>query len=313
MTKLPMRNSEEAQLLKLQQKHGFRMLAIGDPRQGGAIDPEVIDLLLKTMGDKVPQILTSVRQNTAREREIAGLFRDGKANEAIAMKLEDRTAELVAGGRDATVQRIAARWMDLTEADPTLKPTIGTANNRDAHDIGVAIRKRLQETGAIGPDKIPLNVLRRDEAGEHPMPLAVGDKVRVFNRVWVDGHFASNGDVLEVLDVSERGMTARNEDGRDAFVPWGKLQGRFDLAPRAEVRSRPDDRRQPGDHQPRPHRCDAIRVLAAAGRQGVRQRKGSVRAHASKYNLGSATTQIRYAARMMLSTVRERERMCSRR
>jgi hypothetical protein len=57
------------QLLKLQQQHGFRMLAIGDPRQGGSIDPEVIDLLLSTLGDKVPQILTSVRQNSERERE----------------------------------------------------------------------------------------------------------------------------------------------------------------------------------------------------------------------------------------------------
>lgn len=220
------------QLLKLQQKHGFRMLAIGDPRQGGSIDPEVITLLLDTLGDKAPKILTSVRQNTEREREISRLFRDGQAGEAIAMKLEDRTAELVAGGRDATIQRIATKWQELTAADPTLNPTIGTATNRDAHDIGVAIRQRLQSAGAIGPDQIEIGVLRRDEAGVHQMPLAEGDKVRVFNRVWVDGHFASNGDVVEVRAVSANGMTARNDEGREAFVAWEKLQGRFEAAPR---------------------------------------------------------------------------------
>jgi hypothetical protein len=227
------------QLLKLQQTHGFRMLAIGDPRQGGSIDPEVIDLLITTLGDQVPRILTSVRQNTDREREISRLFRDGKAGEAITMKLEDRTAELVAGGRSATVQRIAAKWLELAEADPTLQPTIGTATNRDAHDIGMAIRRRLQDAGAIGPDKLELGVMRRDAAGNraregriHPMALAEGDKVRVFNRIWANGHFASNGDVLELTAVSAKGMTARNEDGHDAFVEWRQLQGRFDPAPR---------------------------------------------------------------------------------
>jgi AAA domain/TrwC relaxase len=218
-------------LLKLQQEHGFRMLAIGDPRQGGSIGPEVIDLLTETLGDKVPQILTSVRQNTERERAIALLFREGKAGEAIGMKLKDGTAELVAGGRPATVQRIAAKWHELIVADPSLRPTIGTMTNRDAHEIGVATRKRLQDAGTIGADKIELGVLRRGESGVHPMKLAEGDKVRVFNRVWVDGHFASNGDVLDVMDVSEKGMTARNEAGQEAVIPWGKLQGTFDAAP----------------------------------------------------------------------------------
>ena len=220
------------QLLKLQQQHGFRMLAIGDPKQGGSIDPEVIDLLISTLGDKVPKILTSVRQSTEREREISRLFREGKAGEAIAMKRQDGTAELVAGGRDATIQRIAAKWHDLTSADPTVQPTIGTATNRDAHDIGVAIRKRLQDAGAIGADKVELNVLRRGETEIQPMPLAEGDKVRVFNRVWVDGHFASNGDVLHVVGLAEKGMTARNEAGREAFVEWSSLRGRYDPAPK---------------------------------------------------------------------------------
>jgi hypothetical protein len=37
--------------------------------------------------------------------------------------------------------------------------------------------------------------------------------------------------VLDVMGVSEKGMTARNEAGQEAVIPWGKLQGTFDAAP----------------------------------------------------------------------------------
>ena len=103
------------------------------------------------------------------------------------MKLEDGTAELVAGGRVATIERIASKWTALTEVDPALMPSIGVASNRDAHDIGVSIRQKLQEAGKIGRDKIEIDVLMRGESGLHNMRLAIGDKVRVFNRVWLKG------------------------------------------------------------------------------------------------------------------------------
>lgn len=221
-------------LMKLQQQHGFTMLAIGDNKQIGSIEAPVMDLLVKTLGDEVPEILTSIRQATEREKEITGLFRDGKAGEAIGLKLEDGTAELVAGGRGPTIRKIAEKWQEVAEADPTLQPTIGTASNKDAHDIGVAIRQKLQEDGKIGPDKITVPVLSRGETGVHPLPLAEGDKVRVFNRVLADGHFASNGDVLTVVDVAQAGMTARNDAGKEATINWSQLHQEHESTPRLE-------------------------------------------------------------------------------
>ncbi len=221
------------ELFKLQQKHGFTMLAIGDPKQAGSIDAPVMNLLMDTLGDKVPQILSSVRQKVAREREIAGLFRaTGMAGQAIGMKLEDGTAELVAGGRGATIERVASKWIELNETDPTLRPTIGVASNRDAHDIGIVIRQKLQAAGKVGPDIGAVAVLMRGETGLQQMPLAEGDQVRVFNRIWVNGHFASNGDVLTVLDVSQDGMKTRNAAGTEAFVGWDALSQRNEQAPR---------------------------------------------------------------------------------
>ena len=224
--------SDVLKLQALQEKHGFRLLGIADPKQGGSIDPGVIDLLVETLGDKVPTILTSIRAATEREREISKKFRDGQAHEAIAMKIEDGTAKLIAGGRDATITAIADKWQELTKADPTLQPTIGVYSNRDAHDIGIAIRQQLQAAGQVGPDQIKIGVLQRGEDGVHQLPLAEGDKVRVFNRVWVNGHFASNGDVINVVNVSAKGMTARNEEGHQAFVDWEKFQSAFESTPR---------------------------------------------------------------------------------
>ena len=102
-------------LMKLQQRHGFTMLAIGDPKQTGSIDAPVIDLLIDTLGDKVPAILTSVRQNTEREREIASLFREGRAGEAISMKVADGTARLVAGGRNEANHRTGCDGMGAAD------------------------------------------------------------------------------------------------------------------------------------------------------------------------------------------------------
>jgi len=104
-------------ILRLQQRHGLQVLAIGDPKQNQAIEAPAIELLRQALGpDKVPEILTTVRQQTERERIIAGLFREGQAGQAIAMKREDETAILVPGGRDATIERIAGLWRERMEA-----------------------------------------------------------------------------------------------------------------------------------------------------------------------------------------------------
>jgi hypothetical protein len=195
-------------LMELQQKQGFRMIAVGDPKQGGSIDPEVIGLLTEALGDKVPKILTSVRQRTERERAIAGLFREGgeATHQAIAMKREDGHAIAVAGGRAATITQVASLWRERVEArggEENFRLTISAPTNRDAHDIGLAIRQQARELGQLGADKATVRVALRGETGLQPLPLAAGDKVRLFNRVVVDRrHFASNGDTVTVLDAN---------------------------------------------------------------------------------------------------------------
>ena len=83
---------------------------VGDPKQCQSIEAgPVIDLLRQAVGEAaVPQILTSIRQKTEREREITSLFRAGRAAEALEMKQQDGTAILVAGGHQATVLKMVS-------------------------------------------------------------------------------------------------------------------------------------------------------------------------------------------------------------
>jgi ATP-dependent exoDNAse (exonuclease V) alpha subunit len=72
------------QLLRLQARDGFQVVAIGDPKQCQSVEAgPVITLLEKALGkDAIPEILTSIRQRTERYRETALLWREGKAPEA---------------------------------------------------------------------------------------------------------------------------------------------------------------------------------------------------------------------------------------
>ncbi len=215
-------------LLRLQQERGFQIIAIGDPKQAQSIEAGlVIDLLRQALGPKaIPEILTTIRQRTEREREISGLFREGNVAEALTMKREDRTVEIVAGGREATIERTAALWQERTEArgdEAGFRLTVSAPTNADANALGVAIRSQMRDMGRLGEDVItvPTNVRGQKES----LPLAVGDMVRVFDRVFMADRkrLANNGDVVEVREVSEKGMLARNLAGDEAFVPWEKL------------------------------------------------------------------------------------------
>ena len=221
-------------LLRLQQRTGMQIVMVGDPKQCQSIEAgPVIDLLRKAVGEEaIPEILTSIRQKTEREREITGLFRAGRAAEALEMKQQDGTAELVAGGRQATVQRVAWLWRERLEAnraDPEFKLTVSTPTNADAREIGAAIRAERRRAGELGDDAKVLDATDRN-GDTYRLPLAVGDQVRLYDRVHdarVPGRktvLANNGEVVEIRALTEEGMVVRNDAGAEGLVMWRKIQ-----------------------------------------------------------------------------------------
>jgi len=233
------------ELLRLRQEHGFRIVAVGDDKQCQGIEAgPVVNLMRRALGpEAVPEILTTRRQRTEREREIAGLFRDGKAAEALTMKRQDGTAEAVPGGYDDAVRRVAALWRERREAhagDVSFSISVTAPTNADARAVALALRGERRAMGELGPDL--LSIRATDQAGAaYNLTLAAGDRVRLFDRLnaqFLDGgrgNIGNNGSVLKVRDVTADGIVLRTAAGRDGLVTWknlaDKASGRTRLAP----------------------------------------------------------------------------------
>jgi hypothetical protein len=224
------------ELLRLQANTGCQIVAVGDEKQCQSIEAgPLIDLLRRALGpETVPELLSTVRQHSARERETSLLFRDGRAAEALELKRADGTARLVPGGYREAVEQVADLWAARHAAnahDASYTLTVSAPGNADARAIGAAIRERRRAAGDLGPDQVVLDACDQTGAG-YTLPLAVGDRVRLFartNAAYADrsrGIIGNNGSVLEVRAISATGVTLRSAQEREGLVKWDTLRDR---------------------------------------------------------------------------------------
>jgi hypothetical protein len=225
------------ELLRLQAKHGFSIVALGDDKQcespqAGAI----IDLSRRALGaEQIPEIITTVRQQSEREKTITGLFREGRAAEALDMKRADGTAELATGGYDGAVARVAQLYQERLQATDQA-PTIAAPTNQDAHRISEAVRLIRREMGLLGPDVMTIRAT--DGERNYPMSIAKGDQVRLFRSTGASygdgkgGSIGRNGSVLTVMDTDRDGVLLKAKTGKMGRVTWKDLStdGRIRLA-----------------------------------------------------------------------------------
>jgi hypothetical protein len=231
-------------LLHLRAQHGFRIVALGDPRQCQSLAAgPVIRQIQRALGeDAVPAIVTTVRQKTGREREIAGLFRAGHAAEALAMKRADATALAIPGDHTDAVQAVAALWHERVIANrdtPGWSISISAPTNADARAIAAAIRalrrndgELHRSMGALGPDQVTIAAI--DNSGNvFDLRLAVGDRVRLFASTRASfadgtaGNIGRNASVLTLREIRadrrDGGLVLENHMGRTGFVRWSTL------------------------------------------------------------------------------------------
>ena len=220
-------------LLELQARTGMTIKMLGDREQAQAIEAgDGIELLKRALPpEALPQLLTTLRQDTKRGREIAGLFREGNAGDALHMKRADGHAMLAGGDREQVVAQIAdlyiARRDVLLGSGSKRGITVSAPTNDDAAEISQAIRERLKARGEIsGAEQVHAAVDQR--GSEYDLALAEGDRVRLFRRTWgtIDGReqqVGNNGEVVTVLSQSSSGMRIRTKDGEIADVEWRRL------------------------------------------------------------------------------------------
>jgi hypothetical protein len=221
-------------LLEAQAQTGMTIKMLGDRDQAQAIEAgDSIELLRRVLPpEALPGLMTTMRQTTRRGREVAGLFRDGKAQLALDMKRADGHAMMVGGDRDQVVARIAdlyiARRDHLLASGSKRGVTVSAPTNDDVAEISLAIRERLKRRGEIGGNERSYQAI--DQRGQHfDLSIATGDRVRLFRRVWgtVDGvgrDVGNNGDVLEVLDQNATHLRVRNKRGEVADIEWRRLR-----------------------------------------------------------------------------------------
>ena len=220
-------------LLELQARTGMTIKMLGDREQAQAIEAgDTIEILRRALPPgAMPALLTTMRQATKRGQEIAGLFRGGKAAEALEMKREDGHALMVGGDREQVIAQIADLYIerrDILRASGSKRGvTISAPTNDDVAEISQAVRARLKQRGEVAAEEVVYRAV--DQRGQtYDLAIAAGDKLRLFRRTWgaVDGkqcEIGNNGDVVEVLGQSIDGIRLRTKDGLIADVQWRRL------------------------------------------------------------------------------------------
>ena len=220
-------------LLRLQEEQGFSIVAIGDDKQAQAIEAgSTITLLRKALGaEAVPELESTLRQLRDRDKETSLLFRQGRAAEGIFRLREDGHAVLVQGGQRHAVEAVADLWEARRKANAgrdgyTL--TVSAPTNSDARAISSAIRGHRRKSGEVGRDEVTIQAADQNRV-EYELPLAVGDRVRLFARTPASfggkgGNLGNNGSVAEVERIEAAGLQLRNAKGTSGFVKWDTLR-----------------------------------------------------------------------------------------
>ncbi|GEN61484.1 hypothetical protein ANI02nite_33680 [Acetobacter nitrogenifigens DSM 23921 = NBRC 105050] len=179
---------------------------------------------------------TAAETDADRDDDLRNRFHADEVKKAIAMKREDGTISLVTGDHDNVLETIARHYLDRRDAlraegpkrDGSCKTvSMSVLTNRDAADLSQAVRRLLQERGEVAREERVVKAV--DQRGdEYDMAVATGDRVRLYRRVWgkVDGKSTwagNNGDICEVLGVTDEGLRLRLAGGQEADVEWRRF------------------------------------------------------------------------------------------
>lgn len=217
-------------LLELREAVGFTLIAIGDPHQGRSVEAGgTVQLLTRALGGAIAEVATTIRQRTARERDLANRVRAGQVTEVLDVLREEGRARLAPGTLAEATEAIADLWQERVAAVGEEAVLVLAPTRADCRAVGAAIRRRRQASAKLGPDLVTVEAI--DQAGDiYEIPLAIGDRVRLYGKTYARGAGAGllgvNGSVVEVRGVRTDGLVLRAAGGREGLVSWAALRDR---------------------------------------------------------------------------------------
>lgn len=195
------------------------LVSIGDENQLRPVGPGHAARLIREAIGAV-ELNAIVRQREAWARQAPMAFARGDAHAALDAFAEHGLLQMCDGAR-ATVEALADRWQELTDALPGETVLVTAKTNAEVRLVSAALRNRLRQRGLItGPDTAIEAV---DASGNrHTLRLAVGDRIRFLSRN--DGLGVINGTEARVLAVETDAdgavrITAEKEGQRLTFSP----------------------------------------------------------------------------------------------
>lgn len=225
------------EILRLRDQHGFSIIGFGDPKQTQAVEAgNVVSLFKRALGDRMPELLSSIRQQDPRQLQAANLLRAGDGHGALRIMREDGLAHLVKGNKDAAIAHIAALWKQRRDAhagEAGYTLTVSVPTNRDALEVGVAIRELRKANAELGREEKVIQAQGQQADDAYELRIAAGDAVRLFSRVnaaveasntWRGQTLGVNGDVLHVVGFTGDGVKLRRKDGTEGAVRWNTLR-----------------------------------------------------------------------------------------
>lgn len=237
---------DQRALSLLQREHGFSIVALGDDEQTSpVVHGNPYALIRRAIGaEGVAEITVNVRQRRQRDRETVALLRAGRGADAVERLRADDRAHLIPGGYEDVVRATATMWDENTRAladKPGTTVSISTPTNQEARDISAAIRELRRARPETDPQHLrpdAFTVQAQDQARDgmaafYDLPLAVGDRVRLFDlvRAKMPGKpgapiFGNNGTIVRIEAFTPDGFEAANPSGQRAAVKWDALRDR---------------------------------------------------------------------------------------
>ncbi|MGV1681737.1 MobF family relaxase [Sphingopyxis sp. NJF-3] len=276
---------DTARLFDLAERHGARVILVGDVKQLGSVEAGAAFGQLQAAGMETARLGEIVRQTNAATRDAVRASIEGDAKKALAA-LDRGGGQIIENvDRAERFAAIAERYAGLGRADRAR--TLVIEPSREGRDALTAdIRQALIRSGALrGPAVVMESLvnkgLTRAEARD-PLSYDKGDVVRFAQGYADKGVTRGEAFRVEGVDPAKAAVALRSEDGREVdwrLRQWGAGKVQLFEAQRLELRAGDSIRFTRNDREAgrvNGVRAEVMAVDAAARTATVRGARGQV-------------------------------------